>query len=400
MISPSEADKTLHNHCLYFSTRTCSLAEAQGEVLAEDCVADRPFPPYNRVQMDGYAFRFQDVHPVDPLKVQGVQYAGEDQGEALKPREARKIMTGAILPEGADTVSPREDCEVDKRGNLRFVHKPQQGQFISHKGSEEAQGSILFPAKTKIEAPEIAVLATVGKTAVRVVQKPRIAILSTGDELVLIHEKPLPYQIRQSNGVMLQELFKPYASSISVLHLPDEPEVMKEKIRLLLEENEVLVFSGGVSMGDKDYVPQILKQLDVKAHFHRVKQKPGKPLWFGTRAGKNAVFGLPGNPVSSLVCGVRYVKPWLQAALGQRPSETSTAILTEEVNFSKQLTYFLTVKISYRFGHLLATPVPMKSSGDLAHLTRGDGVLELPAHLHSFKKGENYPFYAFRTLSF
>jgi molybdopterin molybdotransferase len=100
------------------------------------------------------------------------------------------------------------------------------------------------------------------------------------------------------------------------------------------------------------------------------------------------------------VCAVRYVKPWLQTALGQRPSKTPTAILTEEVNFSKQLTYFLTVKISYRFGHLLATPVPMKSSGDLAHLIRGDGVLELPAHLHSFKKGENYPFYAFRAMNF
>jgi len=400
MISPSEADKTLHNHCFQFSTRICSLPEAQGEVLAEDCVADRPFPPYDRVQMDGYAFRFRDAEKADFLKVQGVQYAGEISSEMLKPHEARKIMTGAVLPDDADTVSPREDCEVDNAGNLRFTQPPVQGQFISPKGSEEQQGHILFPAKTRLEAPELAVLATVGKAEVRIVQKPRVAIISTGDELVPVHEKPLPHQIRQSNGVMLDALLKPYAAKVTRLHLPDQPEIMHKKVAALLAENEVLIFSGGVSMGDKDYVPQILKQFDVKAHFHRVRQKPGKPLWFGTKSGKSTVFGLPGNPVSSLVCAVRYVKPWLRASLGLAAAEVPTAILTEDFSFSKPLTYFLSVKISYRFGHLLATPVRMKSSGDLAHLTRGDGLLELPAEQSDFKKGENFPFYAYRTLGF
>ncbi|MBI5914234.1 MAG: molybdopterin molybdotransferase MoeA, partial [Bacteroidetes bacterium] len=225
---------------------------------------------------------------------------------------------------------------------------------------------------------------------------PRVAILSTGDELVEVGEVPLPHQIRKSNVHTLAALLGQWGLAADLLHLPDDLAAIETALADCLENSDVLLLSGGVSMGKFDHLPAALKNLCVRQLFHKVSQRPGKPFWFG-RSERTMVFAFPGNPVSSFMCVHRYFQPWLRASQGLQPFDYQYAALAGDYFFKPDLTYFLQVKLTCEAdGRLLATPITGQGSGDLANLTDTDAFLELPLERQDFKKGESFPVWIYR----
>jgi molybdopterin molybdotransferase len=213
-----------------------------------------------------------------------------------------------------------------------------------------------------------------------------------------VAETPKPYQIRQSNVYALQAALDTLNLPAHLLHFPDNKEATIKGIRQALVDNDVLILSGGVSKGKRDYVPEALEACGVNQHFHRVEQRPGKPFWFGISAQGKTIFALPGNPVSTFMCFYRYVRPWLLRSLGLPAPSSVSAILQEDVRFEPTLTYFLQVKLRNEAGKLLAQPLQGHGSGDFANLIQCDGFLELPPAQDHFKAGENFPLILFREI--
>jgi len=239
------------------------------------------------------------------------------------------------------------------------------------------------------------VLATVGKSNVLVAEYPQIAIVSTGDELVGVNEMPDKHQIRMSNVYAMQAALLEYGITATLHHINDEKLVLKQKLEKILQEHDAVLLSGGVSKGKLDFVPESLDELGVKKFFHKVKQRPGKPFWFG-KSVDTVVFALPGNPVSTFMCFYRYIMPWLHKSFKQEfiPKRVQ---LASDYSFKPALTYLLqcNLKIDVN-GQLMAEPNAGQGSGDLANLTGADGFLELPSDRIEFKKGEVFDFYEYR----
>jgi molybdopterin molybdotransferase len=231
----------------------------------------------------------------------------------------------------------------------------------------------------------------------RVAALPKVAILSSGDELVEVDEQPLPHQIRKSNVHTMAAVLDTWGLPADLLHLPDDPSAIEASLSVCLEKYDALLLSGGVSMGKFDHIPAALGRLGVAELFHKVSQRPGKPFWFGRRAGA-VVFAFPGNPVSAFMCLHRYFQPWLRAGLGLlQPIDNQYAALDSDYHFKPDLTYFLQVKLGAApEGRLLATPVTGHGSGDLANLADADAFLELPLERQVFKAGEVFPLWCYR----
>ena len=255
---------------------------------------------------------------------------------------------------------------------------------------------MLLSSGIKISPAEVALMASVGKSAVDVFALPRTAIISTGDELVRVDQVPLSHQIRQSNVYALEAALHELKCEAHRFHIRDHQGVLEKELAAILENHELIILSGGVSKGKFDYVPQVLESLGVKKLFHQVTQKPGKPFWFGAHDRKT-VFALPGNPVSTYMCFYRFIKPWLLGSLGADASFPE-AILAKDFVFKPLLTYFLQVRIHVEQGKLLAYPDPGGGSGDFANLKEVDGFLELPSERTEFKEGDVFTFIPFRTL--
>jgi molybdopterin molybdotransferase len=241
------------------------------------------------------------------------------------------------------------------------------------------------------------VLATVGKAMVSVAKQPRTIILSTGNELVDVAERPQAHQIRRSNVFTLQGLLAQKGINADTAHLPDDKSVLTEKIRTMLDTYDVLIFSGAVSKGKFDFLPEILDKLGVVKHFHRVAQRPGKPFWFGQKD-NTSVFAFPGNPVSTFVCCLNYFFPWYWKSMGCPQNQEAQAVLDSDYEFSKPLTYFLQVKLTSVNGVTYATPETGNGSGDLANLILADAFLELPQDRSTFTKGESFRVIPFRNF--
>lgn len=281
---------------------------AIGRTLAAPLVADRPFPPYRRAMMDGIAFAADELPVTGPVLLSGLQAAGDPP-----PGDGRawEIMTGAMVPDACDTVVPYEDLEHGRpRPGFR------KGQFIHETGSDARAGEILVPAGTLIGPVEIAIAASIGATSLAVHRRARVAILSTGDEAVPPDATPEPWQIRRSNGPMLEALLLRRGQPIVFHdHAPDDPDLCARLIDRALAGCDLLLLSGGISMGRKDHVRGLLEQRLGKPAFHGVEQRPGKPLAFWP--GPPAVFALPGNPVSVLATFTRHVLPALARMEGR-----------------------------------------------------------------------------------
>lgn len=399
MIAVEEAAKIVFSHLHTLETEEVALEASVGRILYEDIVADRDFPPFNRVMMDGIAIDHKAwQNGVRKFTIEGMQPAGAPQKSVSDENKCLEAMTGAVLPQNTDAVIRYEDVNFEDQNTVSLkVEEVIPFQNIHLQGTDRKRGELLIKAGQKISAAEIAIMATVGKSSVKVIKNPKIALVSTGDELVNIDETPHPYQIRKSNTYALQAALKEIDCLAESFHLEDNLEAVKTGLRKIFKEYEVVILSGGVSKGKKDYVPEALEKLEVEKLFHRVKQRPGKPFWFGVRKDKNVVFALPGNPVSTFMCFHKYVKPWLQKS-AQLPDKEVKATITDDFEFPAPLTYYLQVKLSYsREGRLLAEPIKGQGSGDLANLLEADAFLELPEDQQYFKKGEAFTVYPYRN---
>lgn len=398
MISVQEATDIILQYPKILETETVPLIEAIGRVLREDLYADRPFPPYDRVTMDGIAIKYeafaagQRLFPID-----GIIAAGDPEGVLSHPEHCVEIMTGAVLPKGADIVIRYEDIAIRDGVARVTIEGIKASQNVHWKGSDRAQGSKIISAGKLLSSAEIGVAATIGKAHLKVAKLPKTAIVSTGDELVDVTETPLPHQIRRSNVYRLQASLTQHGIMADAYHIVDDQAITETTLAQLLEKYDVLLLSGGVSKGKYDFVPAAMENLGVKKLFHRIQQRPGKPFWFGQAPNGALVFALPGNPVSSFMCTQRYFFPWLRKSLGLAPLNLPTARLEKSITFLPDLTYFCQVSISYDHeGHLLATPAEGHGSGDLANLTDADAFMELPSGSNVFEVGECFPVYFYR----
>jgi molybdopterin molybdotransferase len=290
-------------------------ADVLDRIVAEDVASDIDSPPFDKSIMDGYAVRAVDAAAGRTLTVIEEVAAGRMPARVVGAGQATRVMTGAPIPDGADAVIPHE--ETDLAGDtVRLRGATAAGQFILKRGREMKAGEVVVPAGTRLTPAVIGVLAAVGRMEAKLGRAPRLAIVSTGDEIVEPSSRPGPGQIRNSNGPMLLALAEQAGADGRYLGIArDEPAALAELARTALDAADVLILSGGVSAGNYDFVPDVLRDLGVQAHFHKVRMKPGKPLLFGTR-GPTLVFGLPGNPVSSYVCFELFVRPALRKLSG------------------------------------------------------------------------------------
>ena len=397
MVSVDEATRIVISHPFRPTVGIVDVRSAVGRVLAEQVFADRDVPPFNRVAMDGIAIGFSAWnagHRIFP--VEAVHAAGEPTKSLRSDRNCFEVMTGAVLPNGTDTVIRYEDIEV-KDGKAFVADVPvTQGQNVHVQGIDAKASSILLEPPMRLSPAEIALLASVGKTFVAVYQYPSTAIISSGDELVDIDKTPAPHEIRKSNTYALEAAMKEFGWSSHMIHLPDKRDVLEKELENIFKSHDVLILSGGVSKGKFDYIPSVMESLGIEKRFHQVQQRPGKPFWFGTNEEKT-VFALPGNPVSTYMCFYRFVLPWLFKSFGidVRPM---SAILSKPFKFEPPVTYFLQVNASCEDGKLIATPIAGGGSGDFANLKNITGFLELPASKNQFEAGSVYPYYPFRAV--
>lgn len=356
--------------------------------LACEIRADRDYPPFNRVMMDGIAVKYADFEAgLREYKISGIQAAGMAALSLTQSGSCLEVMTGATLPLGSDLVIPYEHLELHQ-GLAKVVKEMPRIQMenIHLKGSDCKAGDIVLNSSVELNGPHQGIISSMGSESLMTPQS-RILIISTGDELVEVNETPLDHQIRRSNVHALKKSLELNGfTDVSLSHLKDNASEVADHYLKYAPQFDVMIYSGGVSKGKYDYLPEVWSSMGVKNHFHTVSQRPGKPLWFGTdEKNKTTVIGLPGNPVSSLVCLHRYVIP------GRR----KFARLSEQVIFKNNLTYFLPVKIEYlEDGSVEATPLKIKNSGEFTALAESDGFVELPAEKSIFEKGEAFSFYS------
>ena len=397
MISVHEAARHIHEHRVIPNIAHVPLAECTGRFLGLDIAADRDLPPYDRITMDGIAISFADFQNGQrTFAIQATQAAGMPP-EVLLPQHCVEAMTGAVLPVGATTVIRYEDLAIDTLKKTATINEATvtDGQNIHRQGSDARKKTLLLSKGTRLSAIEVAVLASVGVASVPVLQPPRILLVGTGDEVVPVEEKPEAWQVRQSNASALAAALGMMGMSASSCHVADDAPMLKQTLQAALPDYDVLILSGGVSKGKFDFIPSVLKDLGVREVFHQVAQKPGKPLWFG-RSSTTTVFGLPGNPVSTLICFYRYIQPWLLAGLGVPPVYREV-MLAEDVRFQPALTYFVPVTAHLHEGQCHAVPSAGGGSGDFVNLLGKSGFIELPPDRAWFRKGESYRFYAFSS---
>ncbi|QYM79099.1 molybdopterin molybdotransferase MoeA [Horticoccus luteus] len=392
MLTPDEAEKAILDHMAPFLREDCPLEAAHGRVLRADVRADRDLPPFDRVTMDGYAVRTAVIAAgTRTFRIEGTQAAGM-RALKLSPVEHAcvEVMTGAVLPEGADAVVPFEQTTRDGDVvTLAAGVAPPAGFSIHRRRSDHAAGEVVVPAGRRISGREIAVAASVGASTLTVSAQPKIAVVVTGDELVEVDDAVGPHQIRRSNDHAVRAaLIAAGFPRVERFHLRDLPSEIEHRLWHILAEYDAVLLTGGVSKGKFDFMPAALAAQGVREVFHGVAQRPGKPFWFGVTSHHKPVFALPGNPVSAYTCLHRYVLPALAHASGIVAPAPRLVALATPVNFAPPLAYLLPVRLgSGPHAELLATPDPSNTSGDFAGLIGTDGFVELPADRTAFPIG-------------
>jgi molybdopterin molybdotransferase len=366
---------------------------ALGLLLAEDVVSDLDMPPYDKALMDGFAVRSNDLpEGRGTLTVIEEVTAGRTPQLPVGAGQATRIMTGAPLPDGADAVVMIERTRQPDGARVQIDDKPPRpGQHVLRRGREMRRGDVVLAAGSVLRPQEIGLLAAVGRAAVRVYPPPHVAVLVTGDELVDAAQTPGPGQIRNSNGPMLLAQVGRAGGLPRALGIaPDQ----LARLRALVAEGlqvPVLVLSGGVSAGKLDLVPGVLQELGVQAHFHKVEMKPGKPVFFGTR-GETLVFGLPGNPVSTLVCFELFVRPALRRLMGHAepgPRQVEATLAEDFVYRTDRPTYH-PARLEVGATGWCVRPVPWFGSPDLRAVARANALVLFPAGDHRHQAGQRF----------
>ncbi|HTL21797.1 MAG TPA: molybdopterin molybdotransferase MoeA [Steroidobacteraceae bacterium] len=391
MLTPAEADQLIGQHLQCLPIESLPLAQCAGAVLRENIYAERDQPPYHRVAMDGVALDSQAVGAGSrSFHVQATQAAGDAPLTLASAADCIEVMTGAVLPSGCDSVVPVERLKIEHgQAQLAVDVRVEPWQNVHRRASDTQQGALLLRAGQRLRAPEIAIAASAGMARIRVASQPMLAVISTGNELIEPGEPVLAHQVRRSNAYAIVSALREHGfQRVADDHIHDDAGELRARLRFHLETHDVLVLSGGVSMGRFDLVPQVLEELGVRTVFHKVAQRPGKPLWFGVAPSGAAVFGLPGNPVSTLVCLTRYVLPALRGSLGQSPERSERMALSAPLTVTPPLTHFIPVRLEQDdWGRDWAVPAPTNGSGDFTALAGTEGFVELPPGPNTYAKG-------------
>jgi molybdopterin molybdotransferase len=391
MLTVAEAQAIVLQHSRPLPPRALPLApDLLGAVLAEDIASDLDMPPYDKAMMDGYAVRSADL-PTGrgTLTVIEEVTAGRTPRHALEAGQATRIMTGAPIPRGADAVVMVERTRCDGDRVAIDDKPPRPGQNVMSQGREMRRGETVLAAGAVLRPQEFGVLATVGRASATVHPAPRVAVLCTGDEVVEAALTPGPGQIRNGNGPML------CAQVARAGGRPDYLGIARDRMDSLQPlvaaglERDVLLLSGGVSAGKLDLVPGVLEDAGVTPHFHKVEMKPGKPVFFGTR-GDTSVFGLPGNPVSGLVCFELFVRPALRRLAGHtEPGPFIVrAALAEDFAYRTDRPTYHPARLDVSETGCGVRVVPWYGSPDLRGLTKANAFLILPAGDHHHATGQ------------
>jgi molybdopterin molybdotransferase len=387
----AEAESAILAHMPRFPAHEEPLAACVDRVLAEDISAERDHPPFDRVTMDGIAISFREWRGGRrKVTVLGTQPAGAPPLAIAAPDQCVEVMTGTVLPGGTDTVIPVE--RIARAGDAADVAADaavKAQQFVHRRGSDHGAGSLLLRAGTRLGPPEIAVLAGAGLASARVAALPRVAVISTGDELVDAGKPIAAHQIRSTNDRAVEaSLTRHRLGLVTRARLRDDANALAVAIDRLDSDLDALVLSGGVSMGQFDFVPSVLEELGAKLVLHKIEQRPGRPMWFGVSARGKPIFALPGNPVSTLVCTTRYVLPALRAASGLAPAPIERAELSAAFEGSPTMTFFVPVKLaSSERATLQALPHRTNTSGDFVALAGTDGFVELAPKRGTYPAG-------------
>lgn len=393
MISVAEAIHILRHQTRALDAEQVELRHALGRVLAQDVVADSDLPPFNRAQMDGYAVRAEDTRaaPVR-LRIAGESAAGRGWHQQLQPGDAVRIMTGAPVPDGADSVQQVELTHELRDGTVvELLESVELGKSIVPRGSEIKQGETVLNAGTTINAAMMAVLAAFGYAKVEVFRKPRVGVLATGSELVAVDQKPGQDQIRDSNNYSIGAYAELAGAVVERLPVTgDESSRLQEQIRDAAGRCDVIVTSGGVSMGVYDVTKSALKELDAEIFFERVALRPGKPTVFARLPNGTLVFGLPGNPVSVSVTFNLFARVALLAMQGatEPALKPETAALARSIKGTPERESYLPAQLTTNDdGELIAFPLKWGGSSDFVAFAVATALVIVPANVQLVDAG-------------
>jgi molybdopterin molybdotransferase len=381
MIQISKALKLIDQNVSPLGAERVAIELAAGRVLAEDIFADSDLPPFDRSQMDGYALRAKDSADAPViLKLVGESAAGKGWRGKLQKGEAVRIMTGAPVPEGADSVQ-KVELTTEADSTVTLAEPTEKGRYIVKKGSEVKKGERVLAAGTRLEPNAIAVPAAFGYSRLKVARRPRVAILSTGAEIVEISRKPKSDQIRNSNSIMLAELCRAAGATPTVLPgAGDDLDELKARISAAAGSCDILITTGGVSVGKYDLTKKAFAELGATVFFDRVKLKPGKPTVFARRK-KTLIFGLPGNPVSAAVTFYLFVRRALMIMQAANETELPSgfAVLASDVKGTRERESYLPARLGTDSeGKLLALPLRWHGSSDLIGFAQAEALIRIP----------------------
>ena len=382
LLSYEDAKKLVLKHITPLKNEMCPIEKSQGRALSKNILAAYSMPLFDNSAVDGYAVKSSDLvkaskeNPVI-LKNLGYLSAGETKKIKMGEGECLKIATGAPIPSEADSVVRKEDIKIEK-SKIIFNIPIQKTENVRYEGEDIKKGKTIISAGTLIGPAQIAVLATFGFAKVPVRKKPKVSIISTGNELVELEEIPKFGQIRESNRFMLAGMVKQESCELEKMSLvPDIPKILKKEFKEALNSDIVLI-SGGMSVGDRDYAKKILKELGVKKIFWKIKFKPGKPLFFGN-LGKTYVFGIPGNPASSYVIFEEFVRPAIRKLMGRRILEKAMvkATLESPIPKSYKRLHFMRGKLNEKNGEFHVKPLPFQGSHSIGSLIESNALIRV-----------------------
>jgi molybdopterin molybdotransferase len=340
MISVKEAKAIIDKNVALLQAKVLPLKEAQGLILAENVYAKMDIPSFEQSSMDGYAFLFEEKD--FPLAIQNKIAAGDNHLHMISSKQAARIFTGAPLPQGADTVVMQEKVTVEDGKIFIRDNDLEKGNYLRKKGDEIRSGDLALEQKTVLTAAALGFLAGIGIAEIPVFPAPKVSIIITGNELQKPGKSLAFGEVYESNSVSLSAaLQKAGIIDIDIFHARDELSFVQLALKNALEKSDVILLTGGISVGDYDFVLNATVQCGIEKHFHKIKQKPGKPFYFGTKD-KKLIFGLPGNPASVLTCFYEYVLPALEKMMQKKNSIKITKAILEN-NYTKKsgMTHFL-----------------------------------------------------------
>ncbi len=387
MVSYEEALNIIINSVIELDKEKVSLRESLGRILAADIVSDMDMPPFDKSAMDGYACRQCDLQHILSI-IETIQAGSLPEHKILKD-QCSKIMTGAMIPEGADCVVMVENSKKPGKDKVRF-NNVNSNTNICYKAEDIKKGDVLLSKGTYIKAQHIAVLATAGCSKVPVARKPKVGIIATGDELVEPQEKVSGSKIRNSNSYLLAaqvETVKGIANYYGIGR--DNLKDLNDKVKKMKQENDIVVFSGGVSMGDFDLVPKILNDNNFKLLFEKIKIKPGKPVVFGIsdvdKGRRKYCFGLPGNPVSTFVSFELFVKPFIYLLMGHKykPKSIRLPLIETIIRKKSERMSFIPITITGEG----VKRVEYHGSAHISSLPLADGLISIPIGISEITEG-------------